>query len=389
MGVGIALQKTLAFLLLIGIGITLKKKIRSKEQLQGIKVIILSIALPATIFIALLKIEVKPSLIILPILALAINFLLWYGAKFIVRATGMELDSPKCRTALFLIPSFAPGLSCFPFVLEFLGEESLALAAFADVGNKIFVLIILYIIAMQWFFSFVAKHQPESFQKNDRLKSLLGALIREPINMVMVVAIVMLFLGMNLQSLPHFLQDTINRMSVLMTPLILLFIGLAVKLKRGDVSLMIQLLLWRSGLAFLISGVLVTFIPSSLPVYVVLLAVIFPQSACSFWPFAHMTAIESMKSETMNFRTFDLDFALNILAFSLPFSTLIILIICSSGEFFTDVFTLFSFGVSFIAVACFIYLFKAKSSVEPHVFQRTGEIERKKSMSEKRSVPIQ
>ena len=47
----INLQKTLLFLLFIGIGILLKVKLKNKSELAGIKVIILNLALPATIFI--------------------------------------------------------------------------------------------------------------------------------------------------------------------------------------------------------------------------------------------------------------------------------------------------------------------------------------------------
>ena len=52
---------------------------------------------------------------------------------------------------MMLLPSLAPGLSCFPFIIVYLGDEYLALAALADVGNKIFVLILLYMLAMHWY----------------------------------------------------------------------------------------------------------------------------------------------------------------------------------------------------------------------------------------------
>jgi len=237
---GVALQKTIAFLLLIGVGILLKKKITTKAELKGVKAVILNIALPATIFIALLKIEIKPSLILLPVLALTANLLMWLGAKLFVRIAGIPIDSPRRRTMLLLIPSLAPGLSCFPFVAEFLGEESLAMAAFADVGNKIFVLIILYAVAMHWYYKLVANQRIEAQPNNSRLKDLGLSLLKEPINMVLLVAILMLCAGLNLQSLPAFLQDSIGRMSVLMTPLVLLFIGIAVQIKKADLLMMLQ-----------------------------------------------------------------------------------------------------------------------------------------------------
>ncbi|MEM6316862.1 MAG: permease [Bacteroidota bacterium] len=361
---GIALQKTIAFLLLIGIGVLLKKKVTSKEQLKGIKALILSIALPATIFIALLKIEIQPSLMLLPVLALAANFLLLGGTKIFTKIAGISSNSPKARTLLMLVPSFAPGLSCFPFVVEFLGDESLAMAAFADVGNKIFVLIILYIVAMRWYYKLLAKKSTEVASNNSRLKDLGLSLLREPINLVLVAAILMLCFGLNFASLPNFLQDTISRMSLLMTPMVLLFIGIAVKLRKGDIKMMLQILFWRSGFAFLISAGLLMVLPSDLPTYMLLLAVAFPQSACSFWPFAHMTAVESLEKDKENVQTFNLDLALNMLAFSLPFSTIIILTICASGDVFANTFTVTSLGVVFLVVALLPFLLKAKNGVK-------------------------
>lgn len=361
---GIALQKTIAFLLLIGIGALLKKKITTKDELKGIKAMILNIALPATIFIALLKIEIKPSLILLPVLALAANLLLWFGAKFFIKMAGIPSDSPRSRTMLLLIPSFAPGLSCFPFIAEFLGDKSLAMAAFADVGNKIFVLIFLYIIAMNWYYQLVAKQRITAQPTNSRLKSLGLSLLKEPINMVLVIAILMLIFGLNLQSLPSFLQDSISRMSLLMTPLVLLFIGIAVKIKKKDVLMMLQILCWRSGFAFLISTILLLLLPPSVPTYLLLLAVIFPQSACSFWPYAHMTAIETLELDKPAVQTFDLALGLNMLAFSLPFSTIIILTICSTGSFFINTGNLSLISLLLIGTALIPFLTKSKNVVK-------------------------
>ncbi len=352
----LAIQKTLSFVLLIVIGILLKKKISKKEQLGGIKSLILSIALPATIFIALLKININPSLLSLPILALSFNIFMFFSARFVLGFVGFEKDSPQLRTLSMLLPSLAPGLSCFPFIIEYLGEESLAWAALADVGNKIFVLIILYLVAMHWYHQIFASNGGSN--THSRLRMLMISLVKEPVNLVIVTAIVMLSFGLNMTFFPPFLQDAISRMSIMMTPLILLFIGLAVKVKWSEVKMILGLLLWRSGFAFCLSGLMLLIHPMA-SLSAALVAVIFPQSACSFWPFAHMSAVdhlESRKSEAEREgkkSTFDSTLALNVLAFSLPFSTTLILTICSIGEFFTNPVYLFIIGISFIS-ACVI-----------------------------------
>ena len=343
-----AVQKTLTLFILIAIGLILKLKIKSKDQLGGIKILILSIALPATIFIALLKVKVDPGLLFLPVLALSVNFSLFMVARYVLPLfSGYRSASPEGKTLMMLIPSFAPGLSCFPFISEYLGEETLAMAALADVGNKIFGLILLYLLAMHWYYR--GAQQSEEQQQN-KVFGLLLALVKEPINLVIVVALVMLSFGWNFQSLPAFLQDSIGRLSLLMTPLVLIFIGLAVKVNLRSVKRILALLMLRSGAAFLMSALMLMLLPIA-SVTIAALAVVFPQSSCSFWPFAHMSAVSSLEQEAeRKTSTFNLNLALNILALSLPFSTIIILTICSMPEVFTNVWYLLGIGVSMIAI---------------------------------------
>ncbi len=128
-----------------------RNRVVKKEELQVIKAIILSIALPATIFIILLKVKFDLALLFLPLIVLCCNFL-FLGACFLfLPKLGFPLDTSDGTTMMMLMPSFAPFLSCFPYISEYLREESLAWASIADVGNKIFVLIFLYILAMNWY----------------------------------------------------------------------------------------------------------------------------------------------------------------------------------------------------------------------------------------------
>lgn len=347
----LALQKTLAFLLLIGIGILLKRKIKSKEQLGGIKILILSIALPATIFVALLKIEIAAELLFLPILALLFNGVAFFAGHRALPWLGVSAETAESRTLSLLLPSLAPGLSCFPFVAEYLGNEQLALAALADVGNKVFVLILLYLLAMHWYYR--RRDAKPAGKTRGRLKDLLVSLASEPVNLVIVTALVLLGLGVNMTALPAFLQDAISRMSALMTPMILLFIGMAVRVQKRQIGVILRLLAWRSGLAFLLSGLFLFWVPTLSPA-VALLAIAFPQSACSFWPFAHLSAVNGLEDRderSLAERTFDLDLGLNVLAFSLPFSTIVILGVFSAGSVVAQPALLFGLATLLILMA--------------------------------------
>lgn len=353
-------QKAIGFLLLILLGLLLQKKIANEQNLKGIKVLILSVALPATIFVALLKIELEMSLIILPILALLFNFILLGASNFLLSGFGVKRNSAKHRTLLMLLPSLAPGLSCFPFIIEYLGDSELAMAAVADVGNKIFVLILLYMLAMHWYHKqFKASETEEGTSK---IKSLLLSLINEPINMVMIVAFVLLGLGIHLSSFPLFLEDTILRLSTMMTPLVLLFIGMAVKIKWSELKTIFFLLTLRSGITFILSALFIYFFPTLTPA-IALLVIVFPQSSASFWPFAHMSAVNAMeeKSRSLN-KTFNTNFALSVLALSLPFSTLLIIGIFSFQSLFLDPFIVGTIGLAFICISTVPILFNAIQS---------------------------
>lgn len=374
-----ALQKTLSILLLIGVGLLLKRKLRNREELGGIKMLILSIALPATIFIALLKIRVEAELLVLPLMALAFNLIMFAIGYFIIPLLNIEAKSSAHRTLMMLFPSLAPGLSCFPFLVEYLGDESLAWAALADVGNKVFGLIILYIIAMNWYYRRARNTQNAS--GNNKLKGLLLSLVKEPINMVMVVAILLLSMGLNLASLPEFMQQSVRWMSNLMTPMVLLFIGMAVQIKKGELRKVICLLLWRSGLAFLISAFALSIAPE-LSYIAMMVIVVMPQSATSFWPFAHMSAVNTLENDTpQEDRTFNLELALTVLAFSLPFSTVIIMSICSIGEFFVNPLHLLGIGAGAIILGSIPVVFNSLS-------QRKVKIDKENTQEKKLTVEL-
>lgn len=347
----LALQKTCSLLLLILIGFLLKNRLIKEDHKKGLKTIILDLALPAMIFVALLKIEVDSELIFLPLLILVWNAVMLIGSKLALPLLGFSKDSSETRTWLLMIPSLAPGLSCFPFLMEYLGEDALAWGALADIGNKVYVLIFSYLLAMSWYY----KHMGLGSRSNgQKVKELIISMFKEPINMVIIVALVLLGFGLRLENLPGFIGESVLMLKDIMTPLVLLFIGVSVILKWDQIQTIASILLLRAGFSLVLSGLFVTLVdlPSEAAI---LLAVVFPLSACSFWPFAHMSAIRQMerdKGVETEKGTFDLGLGINILAVSLPLSTILILGIFSSGSYFTVPSHLFyiGFGLVFLSV---------------------------------------
>jgi predicted permease len=355
-----ATTKTISLLLLIIIGYLFRKKIKNKDQREGIKTLILSLALPATIFIALLQIDFKSDLIIIPILSLGFNIVMHILVDKLPLRPVFGIPVNQYRVLIMLIPSLAPGLSCFPFIMEYSGQGPLAMAALADVGNKIFVLIISYTIAMKWYFEANKDSMPE---EGNKVKDLLFSLLNEPVNLVIVTAIIMLSMGLSYSAFPEFIRLSIDRLSLMMTPLVLLFIGLSMRLTWDQVRTIFSFLFFRSGIAFLISGLLLFFFPVT-DIPTMLLIVVFPQSACSFWPYAHMATVAQLESKVEGkptSRTFDLDFAMNVLACSMPFSVILILAIYASGNFFTSTSNVFICAGILLTLAVLVVLLSSKA----------------------------
>lgn len=353
----ISLQKTIVFLFFIFIGVLLKAKFTSKEEISGIKKIILNLALPATIFIALLGIKVELHLLILPLLALGLNLLMFFAMPLVLPLMGIGRNTPEFRTAKLLIPSLAPGLSCFPFVLEFLGEDYLAKAAMADLGNKVFVLLFLYLVAMNWHYAL----QSHRSKKGPQLKPMLKAMISEPVNIFIGVALLLISFGVTMDSLPFFVSETLEKLSLIMTPLVLLFIGLAVKIKRRQFFQIFSLLCTRAGLVLLISGVFVMILGIQAQ-NEILLTMAFGLSACSFWPYAHIAAVDGLEMDDKpKKKTFNNDFGIAILALSFPLSTILILGVLNSGSFFDSAYTILVTAGVLLGVGLLLPIFNGLS----------------------------
>lgn len=354
-------MKTISLLLLIVIGYLFRKKISSKESKDGIRTMILSLALPATIFIALLKIDFVPGLVVVPLMALGFNLIVFTLLSKLPVQSLFNLPTNQFRTLILLIPSLAPGLSSFPFILEYSGESSLAVAALADLGNKVFVLVIAYLIAMKWYF---AERKHLDGGRGVRLKALWVSLVNEPVNLVIITAIVMLSLGLGYDAFPEFIRSSVDKIALMMTPLVLLFIGISIKFSWQQFKAIFSFVFFRSAIAFLISGLILLFFPVN-DLATALLIVVFPQSACSFWPYAHMAVVNEMESKDKEHsgKTFDTDFAMNVLACSLPFSVLMILLIYSAGSFFAAAPHLFEAGAVLVVLAAVPVLIPARKGL--------------------------
>ena len=322
------MDKTISFLILIVIGILFRSKVKNKEQLDTIKTLILTIALPAVIFSALLKIDLTSSLIYPPLLVLIFNFSLFLLVRWMLPTLlNNNISQTNLRTLMLMLPSLAPYLSCFPFIAEYSNDAALGLAAIADTGNKIFILLFLYFLALYW------SYGKQIFGKQQGTSKKLKNIFLQPINLSILLALTASLLGVRLETIPVYFQDSLSYLRNLLTPTILLFIGLAVKVRGKDLKLILGLLLWRSSIGLILSALLIRLFDFN-SLATVLLVVAFPQSSCSFIPYAQMTLFADLKERSS--QIFNPDLALSLLAISLPFSSSVVISIYSTGNFFTS-----------------------------------------------------
>ena len=333
------MEKTISFAILIIIGILFRGKVKNKEQKDTIKTLILAVALPAVIFSALLKINLSSSLIYPPILVLGFNFILFLSVGWMLPIImGKNTSEANKRTLMLMLPSLAPYLSCFPFLAEFSNDTIIGLAAIADTGNKIFMLIFLYLLAMYWAYG------RQIFGKKEVKSNKLIDTLLQPINLSILIALAASLLGIRLETIPVYFQESLTYLRNLLTPTIMIFIGLAVKVKGKQLKSILGLLLWRSAIAFALSALTIGLFNFD-SVATVLLVVAFPQSSCSFIPYAQISSFSDRQDRTK--ALFNPALALSILAISLPFSALTIVWIYSAGNFFTS--PLHLIGLSAIA----------------------------------------
>lgn len=352
----LGLQKVIPLLLLIGIGYLLKGKFQQPAAAGAIKNLIINAALPATVFLSVIDIDKKLGLFSLPALALLLNFSLLFVGFLVARLVIDPEEKAQIRSLILMFPSLAPGITAYPFIEEFLGRKTIALAALADVGNKLFILVGLCAVAMYW------HQQVSSYSPNyaSQLKQIGFVLMGEPANAAIILGFLLLTFNLTVNDLPQPIFEFIPKLAACTTPLILFFVGISFNSKSFKLQTVLSILLARSAAGFWFSAVLITLLkPDSITAA---LAVILPQSGCSLWPFLYASQMNargqpsSEKDKLPNPSTFDTEFALGILTTSIPFSICVILSVCSFREFLSFPLHLGLVGLVFWGLFCFLNL---------------------------------
>ena len=116
-------------------------------------------------------------------------------------------------------------------------------ADIADLENKFSVLFLLYLVTLKLRYK-------NADSKANYLKTLLKTLIYEPLNIFIIATLILVSFGITIDKIPSYISITLTRLSFNMTPLVLIFIGLAVKIKKSNFFELFSLLLLRTAFTY-------------------------------------------------------------------------------------------------------------------------------------------
>lgn len=325
------MHKAVPLLLLIAIGYLLRSKFQQPAEAGAIKTLIVNAALPATILLSILAIDTRLNLFALPSFAIVINLYLLAISAGLAKLVFSNQEQARSRALMLMFPSLSPGLTAYPFIEEFLGKSGLAWASMADLGNKVFVLIGLYVLALYW--------QQQATRQVGNIRQQLSTigltLLTEPANLAIFVGLLLVSVDYRMAQLPTVVLEVLQKLAACSTPLILFFVGISLKPKLAEIRLVILLLLARAMAGFGFSAVAIACLrPDSAATAT--LMVILPQMGCSLWPLLYATQMNWRTVQGDQPEVFDTEFALGLLSASIPFSIGVVLLIFSGGAFWIN-----------------------------------------------------
>lgn len=214
------IEKLLPVFLLIFLGWILKKKaFFAEETINDLKRIIVSISLPAILFTAFLKLELKISYALVFAVIFAVCVFLYLAGKLLAKAT-----VPENKYLPFLMTGFEFGMLGTVFFGAVFGLENIGYIGIIALGHELFI----------WFV-YVTLLKNRTAGKTD-FRSVLRAFSRSPVIIAVCSGLLLNGVGAGnvMSSFPPaaaFLK-TLEYLGFLTVPLILLIIGWNLQFNR-------------------------------------------------------------------------------------------------------------------------------------------------------------
>jgi predicted permease len=230
------INRVLPILLLLLLGYWFRRtKFLSESIVEGLRQLVVNVALPAVLFLSFLNIDLQLSFVVLSVIVFSINVGLYLVGRFL----GPRL-APAHPYFPFLMTGFEYGMLAISLFGSAYGLAQIGIIAVVDLGHELFI----------WFVFL-----PLLLARRDgtqRPGELLRSFIKSPVVVAIIAALVL-----NIAGLRNALFDwpvtggimaTLDFLAALVIPLILLTVGYGIKLDRAGFGVAARVVLIRLAL---------------------------------------------------------------------------------------------------------------------------------------------
>lgn len=217
------INRVLPIFLLIGLGIFIRRtRFLSDQTIDDLRKIVVNLALPAVLFISFLGIDLQPAylLVFVALFVLCVG-LLWFGHFLRAR---LKVEHPYFP---FLITGFEYGMLGVSLFGSAYGLENLGYIAVIDLGHELFIWFV--------FLAFLLMRR-DGLQRPGQL---IGAFFRSSVILGILAGILLNLLGLRewlySSMITGGVMTTLDRLSALTIPLILMIIGYSIRIDRSAV----------------------------------------------------------------------------------------------------------------------------------------------------------
>jgi len=233
-------------LLGIAVGVGLRACRHHPAAADLLRDVILKAALPATVLVALLRVDLEAAWLVLPALMLAWSlFMLVVLALWLPSAEG-AVSAEQARTLMVCLPTSAPALVAFPFIAAVLGDAGVAQATAGFLGC-----LAVFAIAPPFIVAVLAPDAGARPKPARVAASALGRLVREPVSASAGLGLLLAGGGVEIDDVPPALAGLLESLQQLLAPLVLLYVGLSCRIERRLVALVLTVLSLRRGWSLL------------------------------------------------------------------------------------------------------------------------------------------
>jgi len=334
-------------IVLFMIGLWLKNQFKEELSFKSIKIIMMQVFLPAVIFYLILTNKEGISengLWMIIVATLALNFITFGFAKFILPKLLPRLGKKIINTNAVMLSAYAPCITVVPIAAAISTNVNATYAALFDIGDKFFIFVILFA-----YISVQVQENSGGFAQN--ASRFLKKIILQPINLALILSLVLSSQNIVFEDLPAVVQQVIIDIKTPLLILIPIFIAGVVSFKNISQTLL-SVLMYKYGFGFVVSAIFLLLFPGVITAGLGLLVVVAPLASSSMW--AKQNLMEFDKEKVA--QQFDLEFADDLFTNSFGISLILNFLIFSIGESVVNPNLLLIVGSSLMVTASMLYI---------------------------------